>query len=567
MTTASASIATGSEAPAPHEIVRAYHERTKHRWKAYAAGPETLDWDSQPAPFRHFVSAPVTILPCQVDDAISKSVGRPFSGLFDSMIPVAPSIASVAALLKLSLGITAWKSFGPDRWAVRANPSSGNLHPVEAYVILRGLPGLAAGVYHYRPEDHALECRARFAPAAESSAAVWVGLSTVGWREAWKYGERAFRYCQLDVGHAIAALQYAGATLGWQLSEQPEIGSETLARLLGLDRAEDFPYRSRPDTEREEPETLLSVRWNESGASPIDPIELRQMAGAAEWSGVASTIDAHPMVRWPILRDIAVATRAGDGPSTPSYESRPDARWQASSAPQEARVASTRSAADVIVNRRSAQRFDSRHCLKQEDFFGLLQALTPSAKYHIDLVLLVHRVAGLDSGLYLLSRPPTSTPSLAAVLASHFDLLPVSTTLGDLDLRLIAAVEARQLARVARSLHCHQDIAAQACFALAMVAEFDRVIEEDAGSYRAIHRAAGFLGHVLYLEAELRGVRGTGIGCFFDDSLHELLKLRDARFQTLYHFAVGKPIDDPRIETTTMGPPIDPLDNESRNVK
>ena len=30
-----------------------YHEATRHRFAAYARGPETLDWDAQPAPFRH----------------------------------------------------------------------------------------------------------------------------------------------------------------------------------------------------------------------------------------------------------------------------------------------------------------------------------------------------------------------------------------------------------------------------------------------------------------------------------------------------------------------------------
>ena len=31
-----------------------------------------------------------------------------------------------------------------------------------------------------------------------------VRLSSIHWREAWKYGERAFRYCQHDIGHAWA---------------------------------------------------------------------------------------------------------------------------------------------------------------------------------------------------------------------------------------------------------------------------------------------------------------------------------------------------------------------------
>ena len=38
----------------PGEITLAYHARTKHRLDRYAAGPETLDWDMQPNPFREF---------------------------------------------------------------------------------------------------------------------------------------------------------------------------------------------------------------------------------------------------------------------------------------------------------------------------------------------------------------------------------------------------------------------------------------------------------------------------------------------------------------------------------
>jgi hypothetical protein len=54
---------------------------------------------------------------------------------------------------------------------------------------------------------------------------------------------------------------------------------------------------------------------------------------------------------------------------------------------------------------------------------------------------------------------------------------------------------------------------------------------------------------VLYLEAEAAGVRGTGIGCYFDDAFHELLGVRGVEFQDLYHFTVGGPVDDPRLIT------------------
>jgi hypothetical protein len=97
-------------------------------------------------------------------------------------------------------------------------------------------------------------------------------------------------------------------------------------------------------------------------------------------------------------------------------------------------------------------------------------------------------------------------------------------------------------------MHCHQDIAANACFALGMLAEYDGVIAYNPAAYRDMHREAGLIGQVLYLQAEMVGLRGTGIGCFFDDPIHELLGLSDETFQTIYHFTVGLALDDTRIE-------------------
>ncbi|MCS5620706.1 MAG: hypothetical protein NZ656_02005, partial [Nitrospinaceae bacterium] len=45
---------------------------------------------------------------------------------------------------------------------------------------------------------------------------IFIGLSSIYWREAWKYGMRAFRYCHHDLGHALAAINIACAGLGWQ---------------------------------------------------------------------------------------------------------------------------------------------------------------------------------------------------------------------------------------------------------------------------------------------------------------------------------------------------------------
>ena len=50
-------------------------------------------------------------------------------------------------------------------------------------------------------------------------------------------------------------------------------------------------------------------------------------------------------------------------------------------------------------------------------------------------------------------------------------------------------------------------------------------------------------------EAEAAGMRSTGIGCFFDDALHQVVGLAGCRYQDLYHFTVGRQVDDPRLKT------------------
>jgi hypothetical protein len=75
------------------------------------------------------------------------------------------------------------------------------------------------------------------------------------------------------------------------------------------------------------------------------------------------------------------------------------------------------------------------------------------------------------------------------------------------------------------------------------------VRERGAWAYRRLFWECGLIGQVLYLEAEAAGVRGTGIGCYYDDAVHELLGLSGVEWQSFYHFAFGVPVDDPRLTT------------------
>jgi nitroreductase len=150
-------------------------------------------------------------------------------------------------------------------------------------------------------------------------------------------------------------------------------------------------------------------------------------------------------------------------------------------------------------------------------------------------------------GLYILPRSTKTIPKLKACLDQDYLWEPAADCPAHLPLYRL---ESAAVKRIARALSCHQDIAASSFFSLGMLAEFDQSLEAfGPHSYPELFWEAGFIGQALYLQAEAHGVRGTGIGCFFDDAVHETLGLTNSCFQSLYHFTVGEAKSDNRLET------------------
>lgn len=529
--------------------IYAYHAESKHRPERYAPGPGGLDWATQPDPFRVFAGAPVVDLPLSAD-----ACRAPFSAVRagDRGAPSPLDLKSLGLLLELSLGLSAWKSYGGARWALRCNPSSGNLHPTEGYLLTAHRPGLPGGVYHYRSRDHCLEQRAQDegAPAHEPAPdGVVLALTSVYWREAWKYGLRAYRYSQHDVGHAMAALAYAAATLGWRVERLPW-SDAALAAVLGLDREGDFDPQ-----EREAADLAL---WVGRGPPTADAIEA--LGGAPRrFYGKANRLSpAH--VSWP---GIAVVHQACERVCAQALA--PEAF---AALPALAPLACQSMAADLIRQRRSAVDFDGRTRMSAESWFAMLDALLPRRglppwdcwprRPRVNLLLFVHRIDDVAPGLYVLVRDTGSLRGLREGLERHWRWESVDAAPAHLGLyRLIEG----DVQAVARALACHQAIAADGCFAVAMLAGLDAALAEGAWGYRELFWECGLLGQVLYLEAEAAGLRGTGIGCFFDDAVHDLLGIRDTRWQSLYHFTLGGPRVDTRLQTE---PPYRHLQAEGR---
>ena len=342
-----------------------YHERTKHHFNRSAPGPGRLDWATKPEPFCRYVGIPrIRLEEIAPGDfplyELSTLVGQ---------IPPAPlSLGSVSRLFFDSLALSAWKSEGGTAWSLRVNPSSGNLHPTEGYLISGPVAGLIESpvVCHYAPREHALEVRAEFpletwqALTAElPEGTALIGLTSVHWREAWKYGERAFRYCQHDVGHALGAISLASAGLGWQASLLDDLGAEQLGHLLGV---------SEPQgAEAEHPDCAMAV-YPQGQACRVQTLPRSPLTsfGGLSWKGEPNLL-SHGHVDWPLIDDVATAT---DKPSTDGAcrgtPGAPD--------PTEGDRIGTSplSLRGIIRHRRSASAMDRRGSISRDAFFRIL---------------------------------------------------------------------------------------------------------------------------------------------------------------------------------------------------
>ncbi|MCI0430456.1 MAG: SagB/ThcOx family dehydrogenase, partial [Rhodospirillales bacterium] len=502
--------------------------------------------------FRRFSGAPMVELPLVRDDGTP-----PYDALFQSNErPPRPLTAgSLGLFLELSLGLTAWKESRGTRWALRSNPSSGNLHPTEGYAVLPELPGVSncPGVYHYAPCEHALEQRCVLGEAAWGALAAGlpagtflVGLTSLHWREAWKYGERAYRYCQHDIGHAFGAMCFAAAALGWRVALLSALSDAEVAALLGIDRATDFA-----GAEAEHPGLIAAVITDPAGAAPRVLAEgAVAVVRGGHWAGSANRLS-------PERIDWAAISAVEDASVKPSTAPFPLRGLATSGAPALPLTRGVPRAAEIIRQRRSAVDMDGRTGLCLDAFFGMLARTLPDRPHspwtaidfpaRILLCLFVHRIDALPPGLYVLMRDESRLDAFRAACHDGFAWTRVESSA--MPLYALALGDCRQAAAHAS---CFQAIAGDSAFSLGMVADFARTLEEEgAWAYRRLFWETGLIGQVLYLEAEAAGVRSTGMGCYFDDFVHQLLdiNLAEDAWQSLYHFTVGGAVEDERLTT------------------
>ncbi|HXP78820.1 MAG TPA: SagB/ThcOx family dehydrogenase [Verrucomicrobiae bacterium] len=497
------------------ERLFAYHQATKHTYHSVRANARYLDWHNQPDPFRTYEGVPAILLPPEP--------GFPNAGMFAVMAALAgktklpdgeASECREAIQLDLnwlsrflwhSMAVSAWKKVPGSgaRYSLRVNPSSGNLHPTETYVALRAFAGMEDGLYHYRADRHAIELRSRGAWTQQLARALeipWaaespliVGLTSIFWREAWKYGERAYRYCFHDLGHAMMSVLLAARALGLPGSAVAHFSDVRLARAMGLAESDEAPMAF-----------LVFPVQDTSIGLPVPPVE--------KVAGIPNELSAEE-VRYELLLGMHASTVLPD-PAGPLPRVSPAHHIAGSQAPlsdllHDAPLGVT------VRRRRSALDFDARtppmerHELEQlldyatrdwrADWRGNFGGETTQLERGVDFVALylyVHRVRDCEPGVYRWDQAN----------------------------RNLEQLHPGNVQRVAAFLSLEQSLAGNSCFTISMIADLGEAARAFGNrGYRYVYFEAGAIGQRLYIGAEALGWNATGIGAFYDDDVHRYL--------------------------------------------
>ncbi|MGV1097880.1 SagB/ThcOx family dehydrogenase [Thiovibrio sp. JS02] len=156
------------------------------------------------------------------------------------------SLSDLALLLWASQGITGRSGF----YFFRTAPSAGALYPLETYLAIERVEGLAPGLYHLDVQGFQLE-RLRAASPGQALAAaclaqgflaraavncIWTAVFR---RSMAKYGHRGGRYIGMDAGHVCQNLILAAEFLGHGVCPVAAFFDDEVNALIGVDGIEE----------------------------------------------------------------------------------------------------------------------------------------------------------------------------------------------------------------------------------------------------------------------------------------------------------------------------------------
>ena len=494
-----------------------YHEETKHSELSVRTSAHYLDRGNKPSPFKVYRDLPSVPLPHDFPHPGEDSLAA-VKGALSRTSGDGVDLRTVAELLFFCAGLTRGVKIGSEPYYMRAASATGALYPIELYVVCGEFQGLNAGVYHFNPLSFALvrlregDYRPELGAACGKdclASPVTFALTSLAWRNAWKYEARSYRHWFWDSGVVAANLLATAASEG--LATRLDIGfvDSKVDRLLGLKGGKEATValapvgiglaEALPKERREVPEISLEA----------EPLSNEEAGYPSIWKAneASSFGDLTEVENWRQGFKPPVAGERGGGTRFPLR------------LPGEAGLRATR-LAETILRRGSTRKF-ARQSIPFEALSAIIDSSTsdipldflPPKDALVDFYLIANEVQGLPRGSYFFNR---GTGSLEQLKAGQF--------------RSMSAY-----------LCLEQPLFGDASAVFFLMTDLGHAISSlgDRG-YRAAQFEAGVRAGKVYLSSYSLGFGASG-STFYDDAVTEFFSPHAKEKSTMIAVGVGIP--------------------------
>ncbi len=201
-------------------VGKEFHDATKHSPLSVMLDPNYVDASTQPNTFKKYPH-------------------------FYRRFPLDEN-NPVHNFIRLTSAITFTKRYKYDSYQLRVNPSAGALYPTEIYLQIRGIKGLIDGIYHLEVSANSLTLIYELIDDGLESYILGDRLckgfiflvSCAYFRSSWKYNNRSLRYCFLDSGHHLGAIEAAACLYQKPIEVIFDFDKFSLNKDLGLENKE-----------------------------------------------------------------------------------------------------------------------------------------------------------------------------------------------------------------------------------------------------------------------------------------------------------------------------------------
>ena len=462
-----------------------YHRRTKHSFESLRQGGHFLDWENEPSRFKEYKGLEPHPLPRPEPTGVSCHRAIRSSWLCDG--PTTVDQAALSHLLFHAAGV-ARQIRGPGgSFHFRTYASAGALYPIEVYIVAGPSTGLASGVYHYGPREHALrqlrtgDLRGSLGLAGKDPGSAALVLTGIPWRTAWKYEARGFRHLYWDSGMMLANLLASAAALKVQARVALGFVDAAVAEVVGVDGRTEFPL-------------AVVALGSEHGPPPVEvpPVELAVAPVSPRPLADPLIERAHSALELRSEEEVAAFRRAGTSDRTAEGAGEP-IETQVDGVPI------SDDSLEEVVRRRGSSRRLAREAVPAGEYAFLIdQALggLPGdwRPLQIEVRLMANALEGADPGAYRYAG------------GGSFELL-----------------RAGDLRREAGYLCLEQRLGADAAATTFLFADAQDAVHGMGGrGYAAAQLEAAVAAGRLYLGAYAQCLGATGI-TFYDDEARRSL--------------------------------------------